>query len=63
MFFNKISDEKVSFNGVLINKRFALNIQRRILLKEIDNINKGTLNDREMVAEIMRIIEEELKCY
>lgn len=63
MLYNKSDSEKVSINGVLINKGDTIKMQQRILLKEIDNINKEELNDRKMVDEIMHIIEEEIKCY
>lgn len=50
-------------NGIEIDEKKARRIARKIILKEGNNLREKELSDAEMIKEIMKMIEEEVKCY
>lgn len=50
-------------NGVEIDEKKALRLAQKIILMEGHNLREKEKNDAEMVKAIMKMIEEEVKCY
>ena len=47
----------------LVDSKAIERLKRSIIIKENMNLKKRTMNDSQMVAWIMRKIEEEVQCY
>lgn len=58
-----MSEEKIEVDGVEIDAKKARNLLTRILVEEKINISTGQKSDTEMINEIKKEIEEEVKCY
>ena len=50
-------------NGIEIDEKKAMRLTRKIILMEGSNLREKEKNDAEMVKAIMKMIEEEVKCY
>ena len=55
--------DKIIINGIVIDKKVAKGILRKIVLKEVKNIKTKKNNTNEMVAMIQKTIQEEVECY
>lgn len=50
-------------NGVEIDTEKAHRLLQKLVIKEKTNIKSKERNDTQMVAEIKRMIQEEVECY
>lgn len=50
-------------NGVEIDTEKARRLLQKLIIKEKTNIKSKERNDTQMVAEIKKIIQEEVECY
>jgi len=57
------NNQSVNVNGIEIDPGKAQKILHRIIINEKRNIKTKQYNDTQMVQIIMKIIEEEVKCY
>lgn len=58
-----MSEEKIEVDGVEIDVKKARNLLLRILIAEKENIATKEKGDSQMINDIKKKIEEEVKCY
>lgn len=58
-----MSEEKIEVDGVEIDVKKARNLLIRILIAEKENIATKEKGDSQMINDIKKKIEEEVKCY
>lgn len=50
-------------NGIEIDEKKALRLARKIIVMEGSNLREKVKSDGDMIKAIMKMIEEEVKCY
>ena len=50
-------------NDIIVDKKVAKAILRKIVLKEVQNMKTKEKNDGQMVAAIQNLIQEQVECY
>lgn len=57
------NEQIITINGIDVDTQKAQKMLMRLILREKNNIKTKQYNDAQMVSQITKMIEEEVKCY